>query len=187
MSLGSQIAANLPYLRRYARALTGSQAAGDALVRAMLEAVVADAALMASLDGGRVPLYRAITKVWASAQLADAPVAGASTSEHEAGAQLRLGAITPPARQALLLTTLEDFTTAEAAGILELDNAAVAALVAEIEPVLGLREAPRVLSITRWPRAVAQPGRDHPRPEMLGQVASPLARNGSPPLLYFIT
>ena len=36
MSLGNQIAANLPYLRRYARALTGSQNAGDAFVRAML-------------------------------------------------------------------------------------------------------------------------------------------------------
>ena len=43
------------------------------------------------------------------------------------------------------------------------DERLVAALLAEIEPVLGLREAPRVLSITRWPRAVAQPGRDHPR------------------------
>ena len=37
MSLGEQIAKNLPYLRRYARALTGSQATGDAFVRATLE------------------------------------------------------------------------------------------------------------------------------------------------------
>ncbi|MCX5738652.1 MAG: protoporphyrinogen oxidase [Proteobacteria bacterium] len=43
------------------------------------------------------------------------------------------------------------------------DERLVAALLAEIEPVLGLRDAPRVLSITRWPRAVAQPGRNHPR------------------------
>ena len=43
------------------------------------------------------------------------------------------------------------------------DEKLVAALLAEIEPVLGLRDAPRVLSITRWPRAVAQPSRDHPR------------------------
>ena len=33
----------------------------------------------------------------------------------------------------------------------------------ELDRVLGLREAPRVLAITRWPRAVPQPGRDHPR------------------------
>ena len=36
MSLGDQVAANLPYLRRYARALTGSQHTGDAFVRATL-------------------------------------------------------------------------------------------------------------------------------------------------------
>ena len=88
MSLGSQIAANLPFLRRYARALTGSQASGDAFVREMLEAVLADEALMASLAGGRVPLYRAFSKVWASASGPEAT--GTAASEHEAGAQARL-------------------------------------------------------------------------------------------------
>ena len=135
MSLGAQIAANLPFLRRYARALTGSQASGDAFVREMLEAVLADDDLKASLAGGRVPLYRAFSKVWASAS---GPLAtGDTTSEHEAGAQARLGAITPPARQALLLTTLEDFTTAEAAAILDRSPEdiaqMVAAAIAEIE------------------------------------------------------
>jgi hypothetical protein len=38
------VAAHLPYLRRYARALTGSQAAGDACVRGCLEALLADPA-----------------------------------------------------------------------------------------------------------------------------------------------
>ncbi len=54
------------------------------------------------------------------------------------------------------------------------DERLVAALLAEIEPVLGLREAPRVLAITRWPRAVAQPGRDHPR--LVAGVRARLAR-----------
>ncbi len=67
MSLGEQIAKSLPYLRRYARALTGSQSTGDAFVRATLEAALADNDLKASLSGGRVPLYRAFNKVWASA------------------------------------------------------------------------------------------------------------------------
>jgi CheY-like chemotaxis protein/DNA-directed RNA polymerase specialized sigma24 family protein len=136
MSLANQIAANLPYLRRYARALTGSQHAGDALVRQMLEEVVADADRIAALGSGRVPLYRAFTRVWSGAQLAQAP-AEAAASEHEAGAQLRLGRITPPARQALLLTTLEDFSPAEAAEIMGLTTSEitrlVAAAVAEIE------------------------------------------------------
>ena len=34
MSLGQELAPHLPFLRRYARALTGSQAHGDAFVRA---------------------------------------------------------------------------------------------------------------------------------------------------------
>jgi hypothetical protein len=41
MSLGQELAPHLPFLRRYARALTGTQGHGDAFVRATLEAIVA--------------------------------------------------------------------------------------------------------------------------------------------------
>lgn len=41
MSLGQQLAPHLPFLRRYGRALTGSQNQGDKYVRATLEAIVA--------------------------------------------------------------------------------------------------------------------------------------------------
>ena len=41
MSLGDDLRPHLPFLRRYARALTGSQQHGDAFVRATLEAIVA--------------------------------------------------------------------------------------------------------------------------------------------------
>ena len=34
---------------------------------------------------------------------------------------------------------------------------------ADLEKTLGLREAPQLLAITRWPRAIAQPDGDHPR------------------------
>jgi oxygen-dependent protoporphyrinogen oxidase len=54
------------------------------------------------------------------------------------------------------------------------DDQLSAALLAEIDAVLGLREAPRVLAITRWARAVAQPGRDHPR--LVEGVRARLAR-----------
>ena len=37
MSLGQELAPHLPFLRRYARALTGSQTHGDAFVRAALD------------------------------------------------------------------------------------------------------------------------------------------------------
>ncbi len=41
MSLGQDLAPHLPFLRRYARALTGTQKHGDAYVRQALEAIVA--------------------------------------------------------------------------------------------------------------------------------------------------
>ena len=42
MSKAEAVAQHLPYLRRYARALTGSQTSGDAYVAATLEALVKD-------------------------------------------------------------------------------------------------------------------------------------------------
>jgi CheY-like chemotaxis protein/DNA-directed RNA polymerase specialized sigma24 family protein len=155
MSLANQIAAHLPYLRRYARALTGSQNAGDALVRAMLEAVLADPALGASLEGGRVPLYRVFSNIWASAQ-PESVAAGGSASEHEAGAQDRLGTITPPGRQALLLTTLDDFTMAEAAAILDRDLAEVEALVNEAVAAIEREQKTSVLIIEDEPLIAMQ-------------------------------
>lgn len=151
MSLGSQVAANLPFLRRYARALTGSQATGDAFVRAMLEAALADEELKASLDGGRIPLYRAFNKVWASAYVDVEPAAAAPSGEHEAGAQNRLGAITPPARQALLLTTLEDFSPAQAGQIMDLTASQVEALVGEAVAEIDREQATSVLIIEDEP------------------------------------
>lgn len=130
MSIGAEVAAHIPFLRRYARALTGSQSTGDAFVKATLEAALADRDLADSLRDGRVPLYRAFTKVWSSAYLEvvdDRPAGGL----HEQAAQERLRRITPVNRQALLLTTVEDFSPAEAAQVMDITPADVASLVAE--------------------------------------------------------
>jgi CheY-like chemotaxis protein len=154
MSLGAQIAANLPFLRRYARALTGSQASGDAYVREMLEAVLADEGLKASLAGGRVPLYRAFSLIWAST--ARDPIIGNPSSEHEAGAQSRLRTITTPARQALLLTTLEDFTNAEAAAIMDCTPDDIEALVNQAVTDIERNQATSVLIIEDEPLIAMQ-------------------------------
>ena len=45
-SLTADLAANLPYLRRYARALTGQQDRGDAYAAATLEAILEDSSLI---------------------------------------------------------------------------------------------------------------------------------------------
>ncbi|ANY19721.1 putative transcriptional regulatory protein pdtaR [Tsuneonella dongtanensis] len=149
MSLGDQVAANLPYLRRYARALTGSQQTGDAFVRATLEAALADEGLKESLSGGRVPLYKAFNKVWASAYLevADAGDHG----DHEAAAQDRLRTITPLNRQALLLTTLEDFSIPEAAEIMEIDAADIETMVQQAVDEIERESSTSVLIIEDEP------------------------------------
>ena len=131
MSLADQIAAQLPFLRRYARALTGSQGSGDAYVRATLEAALADPALLEQIGRGRVSLYAAFNRIWSSSHVdAEAP-SQAEDGMHEQVAQLRLSHITPAHRQALLLTTLEDFTSEEAAEILDIPVGEVSELVAQ--------------------------------------------------------
>ncbi|GMM92600.1 response regulator [Qipengyuania sp. MTN3-11] len=149
MSLGDQIAKNLPYLRRYARALTGSQATGDAFVRATLEAALADEALKQSLEGGRVPLYRAFNKVWSSAymEVPERQLTGA----HEEAASDRLKSITPLNRQALLLTTLEDFSIEEAAQIMDLEEGNVESLVQEAVQEIDRETSTNVLIIEDEP------------------------------------
>ena len=123
MSIGAEVAAHLPFLRRYARALTGSQSTGDAFVKATLEAALADEDLAQSLKGGRVPLYAAFNKLWSSAYL-EVPEEVGGDGLHEAAAQDQLKRITPLNRQALLLTTVEDFSPAEAGTIMSLSRPA---------------------------------------------------------------
>lgn len=135
MSVAEQIGQQLPYLRRYARALTGSQTSGDAFVRATLEAALADSALLDQIGEGRAALYGAFNRIWASGHVEEAPASEGGL--HEQAAQSRLSHITPEYRQALLLTTLEDFTHEEAAQILDRPVSEIDAMVmqsiAEIE------------------------------------------------------
>lgn len=151
MSIGAEVAAHLPYLRRYARALTGSQTTGDAFVKATLEAALADQALANSLQGGRVPLYTAFNKLWASAYLEVADERDGSSGVRELAAQDQLRKITPLNRQALLLTTVEDFTPGDAAQIMGIDEADVAQLVQEAIEEIDRENATNVLIIEDEP------------------------------------
>ena len=150
MSLGKKVAQNLPFLRRYARALTGSQKTGDAFVRATLEAALADEETKQALEGGRVPLYQAFNKVWSSAYL-DTGERGTENSASEAVAQNKLNAITPLNRQALLLTTLEDFSITDTAAIMNMEAGDVEQLVREAVSDIDRESATNVLIIEDEP------------------------------------
>ncbi|NVE95852.1 response regulator [Altererythrobacter lutimaris] len=148
MALSEKIAAHLPYLRRYARALSGSQTTGDAFVRATLEAALEDSALKQSLEEGRVALYRAFNSVWSSAYL---DVDAGDDSGAESIASAKLTSITPLNRQALLLTTLENFSVAQAAEIMNLEPQAVAGLIDEAIAEIDREAATNVLIIEDEP------------------------------------
>lgn len=150
MSVGEQVASNLPFLRRYARALTGSQATGDAFVRATLEAALSDEALKADIGKGRVELYKAFNAVWSSAYL-EIDEQPDGDGSHEDAAQSRLRQITPVNRQALLLTTLEDFSSADAARIMGLEQSAVESLVQDAIEEIDRESRTKVLIIEDEP------------------------------------
>lgn len=150
MSIADQVAKNVPFLRRYARALTGSQNTGDAFVSATLEAALADEELKKTLAGGRVPLYRAFNKVWSSAYL-QVDEETTQESDLEAAASARLNAVTPLNRQALLLSTLEDFTMAETAQVMEMDEDEVEKLVGEAVAEIDRESSTSVLIIEDEP------------------------------------
>ena len=66
MSLLARLAPHLPYVRRYARALTGSQAHGDQYVRATLEAIVEAPGEFPRDVDARLGLYRTFQAIWSS-------------------------------------------------------------------------------------------------------------------------
>src|ERR1700685_3530946 len=107
MTISSSIAPHLPYLRRFARAVSGSQTSGDAYALATLEAIVADThALRKDLEP-RVALYHVFLRVGGSVAFAAEDRAYAENrlqpaSPANVGLQ-RLEALTPRSRVAFVL------------------------------------------------------------------------------------
>lgn len=151
MSFSDQIAAELPYLRRYARALTGSQKSGDAYVRATLEAALADGALRQSIADGRVELYAAFSRIWNSSAEDTSDMPEDDDGNTMNTAEERIAHIMPAHRQALLLTTLEEFTPQETGRILQLPVGEVEVLVDQALAEIEEETASKVLIIEDEP------------------------------------
>jgi CheY-like chemotaxis protein len=133
----------LPFLRRYARALTGSQSSGDAYVAATLESLLASPNVLEADLSPRVGLYRLFTKIWNSVAVnGKADVAGKTFPPEQ-----HLSQITPRPRQAFLLVALEGFSEDDAAKILECDPPTLRNLVEESGRELAAEIATDVLII----------------------------------------
>lgn len=150
-TLADRIAPHLPLLRRYARALTGSQGGGDAYVGATLEAVIADHTLLDPSADLRVALYALFQKLWNSVDLAlpDQP-SEAMTIEERIGRK-RLGKLSPPSRQALLLTAVEGFSLKDAALVLGVTRDEAERLVSDSVAALRRQTRSRVMIIEDEP------------------------------------
>lgn len=133
---------HLPFLRRYARALTGSQESGDAYVKAALAAMASTPDTVEEDLPDRVALYRFCHAIWQTTG-AQLDPAGAGGKDHDA----RLQALAPKQRQAFLLTAMEGFTLAEAAEILQTAQDQVNALVSQALQEIESDLATKVLVI----------------------------------------
>lgn len=147
MALAHAIAEYLPYLRRYARALCGSQKSGDAYVRACLEAIVADPAVLDHDTPPRVGLYGVFHRFWGSTNVDTRGLAGTQAE----GVEKRLGELTPAHRQALLLTAMEGFNLSETAHILNVDENEVTQMVGQAVREISSQPSTNVLIIEDEP------------------------------------
>lgn len=120
-TLSMRIAPHLPYLRRFSRAVTGSQTSGDAFVAATLEALIADLSIFPKSGDDRVALYRLFSKLFDSLSVPLPDHSSPFGWEKRAAANLE--AVTPQARKAFLLIAVEGFRPAEAAEILDVHEA----------------------------------------------------------------
>ena len=175
-SLAQTILPHLPYLRRFARSLTGRQESGDAYVASVLQMLVTEPAAFPTEMSPRSALYRLFVKTWNSLPInavcePTAPLSAISAADR------RLEAITPLARQAFLLVAMESFTLSEAARILDvtpqqfekfLDVAAreiaeqvtTDVLIIEDEPLIALDLEDVVTSIGHTVKRVARTKRE---------------------------
>lgn len=122
MALGQDLAPHLPFLRRYARYLTGNPTTGDRLVRATLDAIISDPGAFPRDVDPRVGLYRTFQVIWSNAE---------PTTPTEGVRNQFIARIPSPAREVLLLIHMEGFAPEDAGYILKISPDQAKVLLAE--------------------------------------------------------
>ena len=143
MTISQSLGQHLPYLRRYARALSGSQASGDAYVAATLEALVEDSKVLDGNVSTRVALYKLFTKIWNSIGINGKP----AIDDADQPVERHLAQIAPLPRQAFLLIALEGLSEDEASNVLDIDVPTLRNLVEQSGRELAAEIATDVLII----------------------------------------
>jgi CheY-like chemotaxis protein/DNA-directed RNA polymerase specialized sigma24 family protein len=151
--LAREIAQQLPYLRRYARAVTGQQLAGDTCVRHCLEKLLRDQDQIDS-EHLRTTVFRTLNDQLTEPD--DAPSGQSATPVEppiEDGSILvrRIAGLDMVERRLLLLTALERFTLGQAAMVLRLEPSDAAARLDRAKQALRAQRATRILVIEDEP------------------------------------
>ena len=149
MSLSMRIAPHLPYLRRFARAATGSQTSGDAYVAATLEALIADVSIFPEASNDRISLYKLFSKLFSSSS-----VQIPTPQPHfvwEQRAARNLANLAPRQRQAFLLVSVEGFSNEQAAEILDISEAEFGKLIDDASHEISRQVATDILIIEDEP------------------------------------
>jgi len=149
MSLSTRIAPHLAYLRRFSRAVTGSQTSGDAYVAAMLEALVADIGLFPEGRSDRIALYRLYCTLFDNLDVTLPDNSSPFGWERQAAANL---ANLPPAeRKAFLLVAVEGFDIAEGADIMDVSEERFGELLDEASRDISRQVATEIMIIEDEP------------------------------------
>jgi CheY-like chemotaxis protein len=142
MLTSQTVGEHLPVLRRYARALTGSQKSGDSYVAAALETLISQADIIDEQTPVRVGMFQVFSKIWNSV----AVNAGKDAAQLHA-ADRNLSQIGAMPRQAFLLVFLENFSEEDAAKILDVDVSELRLLIDQCGKELADQIATNILII----------------------------------------
>lgn len=149
MTLSTKIAPYLPTLRRYARAVTGSQTSGDAYVAATLEALIADVSIFPETSSDRVSIFKLFSSVFKTVDVEVPDIDSPFAWEQRAAANLT--AVSPMPRQAFLLKSVEEFSNGEIAQVLSLDDSEIGDLLTQASNEISSQVATEIMIIEDEP------------------------------------
>jgi CheY-like chemotaxis protein len=146
------IVAKLPFLRRYARALTGSQGAGDQYVRELLEVIIRDKPIDDGTEDLQRELFKLFHRIYSSTGSRPARPSLEPGLEGTADTMMRqVMALPSVERQVLLLSALERYSFSDVAYILGIPEPAVREIFNRAQESVSALGAARVLIIEDEP------------------------------------
>ncbi len=142
--LSEAISSTLPFLRRYARAVTGSQKQGDEWVRLCAEVILRQPEVVGEAPNTKLGIFALFHRLRQPFGGLDA---GGESGSVSGRLKESLTEMAPQQRQVLLLTVLEGFTVADAAHILGINVEAAERSLQEARKELQRVASVRVLVI----------------------------------------